>query len=96
VLAAMFWCGLFILLTLAASAIGLAKRGIPLEGWSGTPMEQAFSWTSLTSPFVLVAWLPVALVAITITAVANLSRRAWVALSLVLALGLLVLFGAVA
>jgi hypothetical protein len=94
--AAMFWCGVFVLLTVAAAAIGLVKRGLPLEGWSGTPMEQALGWTLLTSPHVLVAWLPVALGTIAISAVSNLSRRAWVSLSLVLALGLLVLFGAVA
>ena len=95
-LAAVFWLGVLISLIVAASAIGLAKRGMPLEGWAGTAQAQVWSWTLLTSPYVLVAWLPVALTAIGAIALLGLPRRAWLALSLVLAVWLLVVLAAVA
>ena len=90
--AAVFWCGVLAVLALTASAVGLAKRGLPLEGWTGTPVEQVVDWTVTTLPYVFVAWLPMALVAISITGLLNLSRRTWVTLSLVLATVLLIVF----
>jgi hypothetical protein len=88
-LAAISWCGLLLAETLAAAATGLAKRGLPLEGWHGTPAEQVIGWTLLTTPYVFVVWLPVAIGAVAVTGLLNLSRRSWVALSVVLATALL-------
>jgi hypothetical protein len=92
----MFWLAVLLLQTLAAAVIGLAKRGLPLEGWVGTPAEQMIGWTLLTTPYVFAAWLPVALGATAVIGLVDLSRRSWVVLCLVLALALFVLFAAVA
>lgn len=94
--AAIVWCGVLVVLILVTSAIGLARRGMPLEGWVGTTTEQVFGWTLLTAPYVLVAWLPVVLAVLFLTAFLHLSRRSWIALSVVLALGLFVLFAVIA
>jgi hypothetical protein len=85
-----------VVLMVVVSGIGLAKRGLPLEGWSGTQSDQIVGWALLTAPYVLVAWLSVALCAIAIMSILNLSRRSWIALSLGLALGLLALSGTLA
>jgi hypothetical protein len=95
-LATIFWCGALVLLVLVASGIGLAKRGLPLEGWIGPQADQIIGWTALTAPYVFLAGLPVALCAIGITSLLKLSRRWWIALSMGLAIGLLMLFGAAA
>jgi uncharacterized membrane protein YhaH (DUF805 family) len=96
VFAALFWLGALGILVLTTSLVGLVKRGLPLEGWTGTSAEQVVGWMLLTAPYVFVVWLPVALCAIGVTRLFDLSRRSWLALALVLALAMLVLFGATA
>src|SRR4051794_36766374 len=94
--AAVVWCGVLIALIIATSAISLAKRGLPLEGWSGTPTEQVVGWTLLAVPYVLGAWFPAALAVIVLTGVLSLSRRSWISISAALALALFGLFAAAA